>query len=1061
MDYQYINTVLNEIYIDLPEKYPFPASCTNDVVKYGSADHFMRANVPEMFSYFKVKGENNGLPILVLSHGEQKQNSASICRFVQCFGWDLDGELLRSRFDELIDAPFYTEDEIDAFAVGGQAVPLPRSTDKDVPQQSVNAAPDAIRAIVNGTMKKWLRGGDAVQIAVPEGVDYNTYVKSAIKTIYSYFPTAFCAEAGFCSYMPREVQAKNRYAYAYITFVPQTMADGDTIFLDGSSVGAINKLLGISLPRQTEAFIGYVCALNDEERKQFFSSVFKDVEGAGDKKAFKEVTAWQYNVYGDAIGLLTSTGSVDECLPQWTAFFANIGNYPEGIREQVKAHIAANLTPEMLKKYAVDEMAGLPIKDAVAAVGKYNALCAESEEYSEAIKKALEEKLNSSKCTEKEGYELLCDNKDSLSNIVSAERRNEIGVRAYTAELEEIKKRPHDMVEQIDAAEKEVLEFRGRAEKALDENDNTRKFIATINAYIDELHKIKDSSEVQFKKTRTQLKNCKGYFDMLELFAEKKADISQYTPAQSAELKKIVDSKRPQKWNEYKRAFNEHYERKLILSNFARLPADVCQRIVADVSSMDEITVEMKNGKKAQEQTALILNQLGVARFISEKCRVKVGFNGKELDARRMLDLLDCKKTSGDAEEDRRILLGLIDKGCFVEQDIEKLIENIPGDKEKACKTLFVAVMEGKFDCTYQGYKTAFGKIYDIIKNEKGDEKALVKIKRYEETVKEPNEEARKVYDEWIKGTEKELKKAQRANNKGIWQEKKISLPIFATVAALAVLLAGTSTVMGVKYSKTQREKEAYAVSLNEKENAIAGLNDYITVLANEVDERFSISFFNEEFDAYYDKFWSAYNNENNEYNIATLFDETTPRDTLLACGDEIISPQEYGFWLVVYAADDNGRLDQASLDAARVKAECAIAILHSQLQGLSLLPGQEEVPESDDAIGYGQETLMISPADEMFGGEVTSEKWETSAAEAVSEETMPTGEEALPVGDAVPAEEVIPEGETLPENGEATGETAEVQVEEKTQADLIEEHIAGIRNMFEERKTCFLNINF
>ena len=243
MDYQYINTIKNEQYIDLAARKPFPGAMLPEVQKYCCDNTFLADGINASVMFFTLTSAGTA-PFTVISRSDKKQNCVSLGRFVQAYGWawpkggrQADMPKLFSNTDELLHTRFLTENEVDALAASPDAPWEVYSS--YIPAAPVQIDPKALSAALFGVVRRWASSEPAVRIAVPAGVDYMDYVMAAVSQLYAHMPFAMRAAAGFCSYLPQALGEK--LPRISIGFIPERMADNNTLFLDGSSTACCKQ----------------------------------------------------------------------------------------------------------------------------------------------------------------------------------------------------------------------------------------------------------------------------------------------------------------------------------------------------------------------------------------------------------------------------------------------------------------------------------------------------------------------------------------------------------------------------------------------------------------------------------------------------------------------------------------------------------------------------------------------------------------------------------------------------------------------------------------------------
>lgn len=336
MDYQYLNTVVSGVYKTLKMPNPFPKGMESELLKYAGiieAEDFAGNQNYAMFSLL-----DDGQPTLVFSRKSLKHLSESVCYDTQCMGWHLDGETLRKSPGEKLRTPFLSEREILELEHGDRRI-AGSETGRCL-EQLGEFSQEAIRAILYGAFNRWAKGSTPIQIVVPDGVDYNGYVFSAVDKIYSYFPVRLRVEAGFSSCLSSTNSEK--LSRLTLLFVPESRKTGRSICLDGSASAACQHyIVNTGFPGLNK-LIDHLASLEDaEKRADLLNSIYEDLEqGSG----FLELQPHEYAIFGDCLDILDETKEEAALIPAWQQFFANSGCYPEKLRETMVTAISGRIT---------------------------------------------------------------------------------------------------------------------------------------------------------------------------------------------------------------------------------------------------------------------------------------------------------------------------------------------------------------------------------------------------------------------------------------------------------------------------------------------------------------------------------------------------------------------------------------------------------------------------------------------------------------------------------------------------------------------------------------------
>lgn len=354
---QYINTVVNEIYTEVKSNWPIPQIYSAETVRYSQLCECVGNEIGESYTYFTLRRENE-LPMVMFSKSARKKKATSLCNYSQCVSWPYAKGLLNGSFDDVLSFGFYSEEEIDILAANGSVPDFGDGSDRKAfpGEDSIHIDREALTAVITRVMLHWLEGSGAVSIGVPKNEcgNYTDYVLRAVSEIYSYFPTGLRAEAGFCSYLsPAKLQS---YPRIHMAFIPQSEANANTVFLDGSSPLAYARLTKGTILPALKAFIAHVVNLTDrKDREAFIAGVFKDLEGgssADHLEQFKKVTGLTYNKYGRGLKILDSKETDPVALlSSWVSYCEKKSEYPQSLCGSIDELIADGVTPDGYRTY--------------------------------------------------------------------------------------------------------------------------------------------------------------------------------------------------------------------------------------------------------------------------------------------------------------------------------------------------------------------------------------------------------------------------------------------------------------------------------------------------------------------------------------------------------------------------------------------------------------------------------------------------------------------------------------------------------------------------------------
>ena len=381
MDYRFIHSIVQEVYVDLEMSnagQKAPAAHLKELRRYTGAFDVQELGLEDSYSLLPLRAQGE-IPVVYMSHTGRKHNTASEGIFIQAEGWIQSRESMLENFDKILATPFYTEAEIDAFAARGSVPGQEGGALRHLPEVAVD--PAAIRAILYGVTLRWLQGTPQVHIAVPKAEmgRYNDYVLGAVRQIWSYFPAYMRANVGFASFLsPRRERDFPRFS---VIFLPFSMADANTVRLDGSSPNAYNALVrSTGMPELDTVLDELASHADPAERRSFLEDIFEDVEQGFDLKG-RNFSAMSYMKWGRGLQLLKKQGDAAQLLPEWLAFNAqmerNKDSYPAAVARKIQADIDQRLQPDGLREALRQELKGgrPTVQLLEGAVNKYWPLC--------------------------------------------------------------------------------------------------------------------------------------------------------------------------------------------------------------------------------------------------------------------------------------------------------------------------------------------------------------------------------------------------------------------------------------------------------------------------------------------------------------------------------------------------------------------------------------------------------------------------------------------------------------------------------------------------------------
>lgn len=358
MDYQYIYSVVNGSYVVLLNKQandnPMPSGVLDELARYSTNYASQQLGIPEEFGFFSMDGKN-GTRLLTLSKSQRKANCTSLAKMAQQVGWIISDKFAKEQlapdFDSLVDFGFYSEAQVDELAASGAVPAFGSGAARGAAEPvEVFASEKAIRTILCAVFSRWLRGTAPIKIGVPEKYldRYSSYVLTAVKEIYSYFPAALRIETGFVSYLqPGTERNFPRYS---IIFVPASMAEPSTVFLDDSNPSAYELLPNKTNRVYLNSLIEHLVSLKDPEvRREAIGSIFEKLENSlGEISKFDD--AKQYVSYG-IFCAVKSAGSLVEALKIRAGLNEKGINCPDKLKEAVNGEIQKIFSVSELEAY--------------------------------------------------------------------------------------------------------------------------------------------------------------------------------------------------------------------------------------------------------------------------------------------------------------------------------------------------------------------------------------------------------------------------------------------------------------------------------------------------------------------------------------------------------------------------------------------------------------------------------------------------------------------------------------------------------------------------------------
>lgn len=796
MDYQYINTIKHERYIDLPAKKPFPGAMLPEVQKYCCDNTFLADGINASVMFFTLTSAETA-PFTVISRSDKKINSVSRGRFVQAYGWawpqgggQADMPKLFSNTDELLHTRFLTENEVDALAASPDA---PWKVNiSDIPAASVQIAPKALSAALFGVARRWASGEDAVRIAVPAGVDYMDYVMDAVSQLYAHMPFAMRAAAGFCSYLPQALGRE--LPRISIGFIPERMADSNTLFLDGSSTAYCNQLnRGTGIP-DLNFFINELCTMDSDERCSLFNELYASVEGNGDYGKLLSLRPHQYSRYGAELRVLKLEGSAQELIPEWLKFLASEQNYSELVRNHVHLRIS-KLEEEDIIGYLTERgIKTLSLEESLKLV----AICAKLCEYNEAcasgVRKLLDAAIAASPLSVSEKYELLSGQTQLLGELINRDTLCKLYLEIVSSEFKSIEALPANLPKEYLKKADAANAFIAKLEQA-SFNSACGELLESARELAAQWRDDASSANLQYDELMQNLRSEKNYFGCLELWRSKRDVLERLDEEQRKNLRSYIAERRPKNYAQYCIAFTNRYEKPFSLEGIASVssePEDLSSFILHDISALLKGTRihlddAIRAGCRAQQLYNKIVEQEKYAQMLNIK--LSVFYKGIEYPAdylKKMLSFSFHDIPENEKKSFSNVFFSLVSDRVFSGSDLQAICEQFVRCKFRYA-SLMRHILQGSFiDCSEDEYRRAFRTIYKNIEYIGIENIADVEDKLA--TLSDCDETAFSVYESFKKKNSKKERKKEPEGGSGKRSVMNIVYPVI--IALLVVSLA-------------------------------------------------------------------------------------------------------------------------------------------------------------------------------------------------------------------------------------------------------------------------------
>lgn len=773
MDYLYINGVVNETYKDMPCGCPFPEVYRKMLHATVAAQDWKNPGIPRVLSSFTLR-TNGEQPVIVLSSVQRHETTASVARLIQCDGWQWQPELLRGQLDQVLHAGFYTEEEV---IEQGKRFALPKDRNVSYDAVPIRMSAKVKEAVLTTVFLRWMRYDPALCIAVPKGVDYNSYVISAVKAIYGLFPLGLRARAGFCSFMPEYEQAGETVS---IGFVPEEMADSRTLFLDGSSSAVCQSLCCGTNNKGLDTLIQYLAQSSDADRTAFLDELFRELEGNGESEQLLKIKPNDYGTVGVGLNLLALNGSLRELMPQWKKEFLDTPEkFTPTMRRRIRKKICDTIDPAQFCAMA-EESWKRGESDVFTSLKAYEPYCQENQPLKDALWEAMLKHMTARKSFG-EVHQLVTKRERDLNFLLDGEKKDWLFCKAKNEAFQTLLKEPAEELKQIEARKAETLALRAEVAKS-PASRNTKDLLDRMDSYILSLDKqyndlrcrqlaeryqkirsmpnktvqqltqqLKDAKDVlqqleqlpqtperdtlcrnlqqftgqietfihssgaKFARIREILTSNQGYFPVLEEL--NRADKTQLEETDRQTIAQLLEQKRPRSLELYEQEFTGFYHKPMILANIAKLPDYICGWVVRDICQLDRIQLHCSVNNRADATAQQIDGALYMAGKISEGHKVFAAVDsGKNLDARwlrKMVRLGHDARSMGEPEDFKEIFRALALGGAFTGDDMIPAVEMYRRCGLKFMP-LFKLMIQGCFrDATEAQYRAAYKLIVD------------------------------------------------------------------------------------------------------------------------------------------------------------------------------------------------------------------------------------------------------------------------------------------------------------------------------------------------------------
>jgi len=343
---QYLHGNVHESYTTVLDDFPKAwkdrtPEATERLLEYGAGDFQHHSMV-----FLKTAEEG---PRLVRSVCVRKRNALSPSYYVHKYGFNIPTKQLLEEYDAFLRMPFFSEEEFDRVAAGENDVkPTMRWSGEPVPiDRSV------LHAVLLGIVRCWYSGAEPVVVAVPEGVDYNSYCFGAVSKIYSYLPVGIRAQAGFMTYTAPQSASRN----AALFFLPEGTA-GNAVSLAEPN-NASQALMEQFLPKSLAEMVKRLVEEKDEdERRKYLEQIRVNVETDPQSgELLPRLQSVHYSTYLDNTDLLDPVTSQEQ-FDRQLKFAKNLNSLSPRLKELFLKNLDARISAEALNSFGLNLIKG-------------------------------------------------------------------------------------------------------------------------------------------------------------------------------------------------------------------------------------------------------------------------------------------------------------------------------------------------------------------------------------------------------------------------------------------------------------------------------------------------------------------------------------------------------------------------------------------------------------------------------------------------------------------------------------------------------------------------------